>query len=185
MSRFVFRGNFPGSVSVPFRGISFPNELVGKEERDAEKCVSVPFRGISFPNSDRITEGRSTGEFPSPSGASHFQIDWCRWFSFSGRPFPSPSGASHFQIRRWTSSEVLSSMFPSPSGASHFQMVIVGKTIAQKFLSFRPLPGHLISKSYPSHPAFHAVSQSVLRGKTKSEHLSCPPPLQNPRKPSI
>ena len=37
-------------VSVPFRGISFPNET---EDGDmvAEIEVSVPFRGISFPNS--------------------------------------------------------------------------------------------------------------------------------------
>ena len=36
-------------VSVPFRGISFPN-LLAVNNRKPQKKVSVPFRGISFPN---------------------------------------------------------------------------------------------------------------------------------------
>ena len=61
-------------VSVPFRGISFPNWITRFWSVGFLR-VSVPFRGISFPN--------PFFRLPSPSG---FQ------------PFPSPSGASHFQI---------------------------------------------------------------------------------------
>ena len=41
--------------------------------------VSVPSRGILFPNEIQITEYKLSGElFPSPLGASYFQI--CMWF---------------------------------------------------------------------------------------------------------
>ena len=38
------------SVSVPFRGISFPNTVLLLTFVEVSKSVSVPFRGISFPN---------------------------------------------------------------------------------------------------------------------------------------
>ena len=61
-------------VSVPFRGISFPNIKAEKAEFVAD-MVSVPFRGISFPNDDEVLKVKTIIEFPSPSGASHFLID--------------------------------------------------------------------------------------------------------------
>ena len=59
-------------VSVPFRGISFPN--VVKKTSQKWRKVSVPFRGISFPNRGVCHRRERRYQFPSPSGASHFQI---------------------------------------------------------------------------------------------------------------
>ena len=154
--------------------------------------VSVPFRGISFPNS--VLEIRKNEEFtfPSPSGASHFQISYKlnKETEMSFRPlpghliskfeqvrdvkkyvksFPSPSGASHFQIANMKSvyvgkigfrplpghliskydikhTEALQREFPSPSGASHFQINRMAWRSQYGREGFRPLPGHLISK---------------------------------------
>ena len=83
--------------------------------------VSVPFRGISFPNITNVTLTNYELAFPSPSGASHFQIE----NHMNGatpvvcfRPLPG-----HL-ISKWRKSTL---------------------TMAG-VLSFRPLPGHLISK---------------------------------------
>ena len=84
-------------VSVPFRGISFPNlEYDIKHTENLQ--VSVPFRGISFPNTNLPKWIYPSSTFPSPSGASHFQIKMKKYRIEFGFGFPSPSGASHFQI---------------------------------------------------------------------------------------
>ena len=65
--------NFSFSVSVPSRGILFPNRLV---QRAFIVCmrVSVPSRGILFPNVKTLEDGDVLNVFPSPLGASYFQI---------------------------------------------------------------------------------------------------------------
>ena len=64
-------------VSVPSRGILFPNNmnrtLCGKFD-----VVSVPSRGILFPNGELLSWFDSmTSQFPSPLGVSYFQISSC------------------------------------------------------------------------------------------------------------
>ena len=136
------------------------------------------------------TEPRPYKGFPSPSGASHFQIQIRNTVFIHGYRFPSPSGASHFQISAHLLHRLYPQTFPSPSGASHFQILLRLVSIDRRFpspsgashfqinslsittvsmlvsvpfrgisfpndvlntfchdvKSFRPLPGHLISK---------------------------------------
>ena len=62
------------TVSVLSRGILFPNRMSWHVEKDGV-IVSVPSRGILFPNNIEASlhMGRMQG-FPSPLGASYFQI---------------------------------------------------------------------------------------------------------------
>ena len=61
--------------------------------------VSVPSRGILFPN-NIVLGGTSTKTvmFPSPLGVSYFQIKRARSYCLMLAGFPSPLGVSYFQI---------------------------------------------------------------------------------------
>ena len=84
--------------------------------------VSVPSRGILFPNCFSYTVYRRFDSwFPSPLGASYFQMEAKEMARKRMVTFPSPLGASYFQIRK-----------------SYF--------VINSFSCFRPLSGHLISK---------------------------------------
>ena len=83
--------------------------------------VSVPSRGILFPNCFSYTVYRRFDSwFPSPLGASYFQMEAKEMARKRMVTFPSPLGASYFQIRK-----------------SYF--------VINSFSCFRPLSGHLIS----------------------------------------
>ena len=112
VSEFGFRP-LPGHLISKY----IPEFLFSEELRN----VSVPFRGISFPN--KFTK-----------------ID-SNWF----KVFPSPSGASHFQIRLWKSLFTDSRRFrPLPGHLISKYDDLTGTRFGK---CFRPLPGHLISKS--------------------------------------
>ena len=61
--------------------------------------------------------------FPSPLGASYFQIKGDFIMEENRNEFPSPLGASYFQIRCSRPVRVSKTSFPSPLGASYFQML--------------------------------------------------------------
>ena len=111
------------SVSVPFRGISFPNPVLFISQPPGRRG----FRPLPGHLISKLISGFNRCiplliPFPSPSGASHFQMLFpvCRPIQlicfrplpghliskyrladcpYKGQPvFPSPSGASHFQI---------------------------------------------------------------------------------------
>ena len=84
--------------------------------------------------------------FPSPLGASYFQINMARKRMVTRTMFPSPLGASYFQIKGDFIMEENRNEFPSPLGASYFQIYMKITTNTLEFMSFRPLSGHLISK---------------------------------------
>ena len=63
----------------------------------------------------------STKAFPSPLGASYFQI-LVNILKRRVTPFPSPLGASYFQIQRELQIVGVDELFPSPLGASYFQI---------------------------------------------------------------
>ncbi len=91
---------FVKKVSVPSRGILFPNfalqlgieigkasfpsplgvsyfQIVVKAATCTEEgTVSVPSRGILFPNALEVWMKNRRNEFPSPLGVSYFQIGW-------------------------------------------------------------------------------------------------------------
>ena len=85
--------------------------------------------------------------FPSPSGASHFQIrlSWQRYTEQHQSFRPLPGHLISKSICRTLPAD--ERVFPSPSGASHFQINPNFEPIIGEFYRFRPLPGHLISKS--------------------------------------
>ena len=72
------------NVSVPSRGILFPNDFQAFYQRHWS-YVSVPSRGILFPNEFIIVRccGKYLG-FPSPLGASYFQMLPARARYFAG-----------------------------------------------------------------------------------------------------
>ena len=109
-------------VSVPFRGISFPNGM-----RIILCCmrVSVPFRGISFPNKYLVNFGFGENICFRPLPGHLISKFFYFVHDVSPFSFPSPSGASHFQITRNHIPINRTNSFPSPSGASHFQ---IGRT---------------------------------------------------------
>ena len=111
--------------------------------------VSVPSRGILFPNCFSYTVYRRFDSwFPSPLGASYFQMEAKEMARKRMVTFPSPLGASYFQIvlrlvYGYTSTSAKVSvpsrgilfpntyqtgivitflLFPSPLGASYFQI---------------------------------------------------------------
>ena len=62
-------------------------------------------------------------KFPSPLGASYFQITGCIVIDLGGSfVFPSPLGASYFQMHLLMITVRCTILFPSPLGASYFQM---------------------------------------------------------------
>ena len=63
-----------------------------------DKKVSVPSRGILFPNNLMKSYNNILVEFPSPLGVSYFQIIIEMLHTFSVKLFPSPLGVSYFQI---------------------------------------------------------------------------------------
>ena len=62
-------------VSVPSRGILFPNTL-SIILLILILTVSVPSRGILFPNANLSGANLRSAKFPSPLGVSYFQIDY-------------------------------------------------------------------------------------------------------------
>ena len=108
--------------------------------------------------------------FPSPSGVSHFsifagvligallsfrplpgylisQLNNPNMTLTTNHTFPSPSGVSHFSIGIVNSIKNSLTTFPSPSGVSHFSIRHYVNALT-RCLSFRPLPGYLISQLY-------------------------------------
>ena len=61
--------------------------------------------------------------FPSPLGASYFQIIMAYVEKITGEEFPSPLGASYFQITATSAKHIAKFRFPSPLGASYFQIM--------------------------------------------------------------
>ena len=176
-----------------------------------EPAVSVPFRGISFPNRIWDESFVDPRMFPSPSGASHFQILSSPWSVVSDGQFPSPSGASHFQIftgkdgfRNPTGTVSVpfrGISFPNLEGVKLVAVVsvsvpfrgisfpnIVIRIGFKMSISFRPLPGHLISKYilqriisnvvYPWFPSPSGAShfQILTSGKQPIRHFLFPSP---------
>ena len=110
--------------------------------------VSVPSRGILFPNDVAgYIEFIDEKEFPSPLGASYFQMEDMKYIEkITGEEFPSPLGASYFQIAK-KFFDTCENIVSVPSRGILFPNTI-WVLISQKFAiySFRPLSGHLISK---------------------------------------
>ena len=134
---------------------------------DGHEEVSVPFRGISFLNGSTRNASWLI-LFPSPSGVSHFSIYTIQLtkkdYHFVSVPF---RGISFLNIVNATPHSVtlvsvpfrgisflnghhhnydsIRFWFPSPSGVSHFS---IQRSLYATFLclSFRPLPGYLISQ---------------------------------------
>ena len=112
-------------VSVPSRGILFPNiphTMVGVSAKNRESFRPLSGHLISkLANFQQMKLWKLL--FPSPLGASYFQILFCS-FNVHRRidRFPSPLGASYFQIFSWRSIESNYKGFPSPLGASYFQI---------------------------------------------------------------
>ena len=109
-------------VSVPSRGILFPNKNCYIMIESGAKTVSVPSRGILFPNSTVLSFIIACYMFPSPLGVSYFQIMKRQLSGEIKVMFPSPLGVSYFQmsfkhaiLRIWLA-------FPSPLGVSYFQI---------------------------------------------------------------
>ena len=69
-------------VSVPSRGILFPN--LNLTLMMDFVYVSVPSRGILFPNGNLLSISHMVYRFPSPLGASYFQILPARARYFAG-----------------------------------------------------------------------------------------------------
>ena len=62
--------------------------------------------------------------FPSPLGASYFQMGYVFMTCDVKAGFPSPLGASYFQIKALQLLKAgIARKFPSPLGASYFQIV--------------------------------------------------------------
>ena len=111
------------SVSVPSRGILFPNNGKTVEPNDG----MIGFRPLSghliSKSTIRTVKTLNEGDmFPSPLGASYFQINMARKRMVTRTMFPSPLGASYFQIKGDFIMEENRNEFPSPLGASYFQI---------------------------------------------------------------
>ena len=119
------------------------------EDARPQDMVSVPSRGILFPNTIpkghcRIKE--ETYQFPSPLGVSYFQMLDNGKYSANGYVVSVPSRGILFpniylmvlRLRRI-------SLFPSPLGVSYFQIERRKQQSSQR-ICFRPLSGYLISK---------------------------------------
>ena len=66
-----------------------------------EGVVSVPSRGILFPNEILFMFQHLREKFPSPLGVSYFQMDVNALMQAVGTVgFPSPLGVSYFQIKQ-------------------------------------------------------------------------------------
>ena len=119
-------------VSVPSRGILFPNTTISSWLLTC-RWVSVPSRGILFPNffGYNYTRGwEFEKEFPSPLGVSYFQISICLYGWKGGCWMVSvPSRGILFPNRTFWIAVMLKSM-----------------------TGFRPLSGYLISKFSLSLP---------------------------------
>ena len=132
------------NVSVPSRGILFPNEE-NKYEKIKWCSVSVPSRGILFPNWKGKNDVCGSCWFPSPLGVSYFQIvticikllkDMVSVPS-RGILFPNknlilrkkelimvsvPSRGILFPNQGFKNGIYQFDMFPSPLGVSYFQI---------------------------------------------------------------
>ena len=112
-------------VSVPSRGILFPNiphTMVGVSAKNRESFRPLSGHLISkLANFQQMKLWKLL--FPSPLGASYFQINYKHIKRFYKCRFPSPLGASYFQIL-FCSFNVHRRIdrFPSPLGASYFQI---------------------------------------------------------------
>ena len=111
------------NVSVPSRGILFPNNGKTVEPNDG----MIGFRPLSghliSKSTIRTVKTLNDGDmFPSPLGASYFQIKGDFIMEENRNEFPSPLGASYFQIRCSRPVRVSKTSFPSPLGASYFQI---------------------------------------------------------------
>ena len=144
-------------VSVPFRGISFLNPFFNGKSQIY--MVSVPFRGISFLN---------------PFVTIKQQEDTVVSVPFRGISFLNyVYGESENGF-----------VFPSPSGVSHFSIVYLVELITDPEVSFRPLPGYLISQyregthskyRFPSPSGVsHFSMKSILITEMSFQRVSVP-----------
>ena len=110
--------------------------------------VSVPSRGILFPNMlCNYIKSVENEEFPSPLGASYFQIITCVMILKCLKLFPSPLGASYFQIRQGKSTiDILDLLSFRPLSGHLISKSVTRIGYCKCGYSFRPLSGHLISK---------------------------------------
>ena len=135
-----------------------------------------------------MKQSQATKSFPSPSGASHFQIVSQILKVIHGYEFPSPSGASHFQIRNqifyfpgifcfrplpghliskfygMSPCSTLYDTFPSPSGASHFQILSFTPRIpcglAERFAWENQIGASFMSSASPKSPQTQHLSHA-------------------------
>ena len=139
-------------VSVPSRGILFPNTTISSWLLTC-RWVSVPSRGILFPNffGYNYTRGwEFEKEFPSPLGVSYFQISICLYGWKGGCWMVSvPSRGILFpnNMKLLYMTTKDGYMFPSPLGVSYFQILWGNGWLSFNKSCFRPLSGYLISKS--------------------------------------
>ena len=95
------------------------------EKKINRRNVSVPSRGILFPNSNYGTAKVVAYVFPSPLGVSYFQIRYISAIESMADAFPSPLGVSYFQIKIVKLLHYAGkAKFPSPLGVSYFQIKI-------------------------------------------------------------
>ena len=110
-------------VSVPSRGILFPNggQRNGKKKNGN---VSVPSRGILFPNQNKLFRYQQFQLFPSPLGASYFQMGLRLVYGYTSTSakVSVPSRGILFPNTYQTGIVITFLLFPSPLGASYFQI---------------------------------------------------------------
>ena len=91
-----------------------------------ELIVSVPSRGILFPNLLMVRHWMASTKFPSPLGVSYFQIQFNEDITNCRNAVSVPSRGILFpNIANIKSNELtLEEGFPSPLGVSYFQMSV-------------------------------------------------------------
>ena len=159
-------------VSVPSRGILFPNERHRIYDDILNEWfpspLGVSYFQISRPNNslncfrpfcfrplsgyliskyekDGVIIAKGNG-FPSPLGVSYFQMNFQKRYWHQAM-FPSPLGVSYFQIVYHDHLTFFWFSFPSPLGVSYFQIMADYWEDKKGNSGFRPLSGYLISKS--------------------------------------
>ena len=150
-------------------GVSYFQIWMIKFLSNSKAIISVPSRGILFPNQIvNYCYTLGSGYFRPLSG---YLIS--KWIEADVAPmdlilFPSPLGVSYFQIsvvnlkggRNMNNFRPLSGYLISKC----FERI----PIAKSTFNFRPLSGYLISKYCPPEPAILLAFLTLLRGKSFS-----------------
>ena len=121
--RGIFKESREDEVSVPSRGILFPNRFF-RSWRIRTGIVSVPSRGILFPNEYRHRPiKRSWPCFRPLSGYLISKLTSIKWWCLTHQSFRPLSGylISKFDILRLVYGYT-ATRFPSPLGVSYFQI---------------------------------------------------------------